>query len=209
MNIHSLFSVDYAVTVFNATLSQLLDRHCPVIRRKVKLKHSGLNWFDSDLRHMRAKRRAAERQERKLPSAENRMKYIKICRTFNKLVWVKKKTFYQKSLQSSQNDKRLLFKKINKLMGKDEPELPRCNEDIVLANGFKEFFSSKIINIRATIEREEALVDTVLCNYEDEKPDCRFNHFSALPEEDIIKVIKSMPDKFCGLDPIPTWLLKE
>ena len=30
-----------------------------------------------------------------------------------------------------------------------------------------------------------------------------------MSETDVIDVIKNMPDKFCSLDPIPTWLLKE
>ena len=33
-------------------------------------------------------------------------------------------------------------------------------------------------------------------------------YFSALPEDDVLKLIRDMPSKFCDLDHIPTWLLK-
>lgn len=202
-------TLDQSVLLLNSVLSSLIDEHCPVINRKVNAKHKGESWFDDDLKNLRMHRRAAERRKRKTDSAENRKLYIDIRSKFNKLVWIKKKSFYQSSLESSLGDKKALFKKINRLLGTEEAELPKCISEAKLAEQFSTYFSSKIDNIRTDILAEKVTSGTYTPCYNSDAADCTFNHFSNLSENDVLGIIKSMPNKFCDLDPIPTWLLKE
>ena len=202
-------SVDEAVTFLQSTLSVIIDKHCPVIKRKIRIKHPGANWFDVDLRNLRSKRRAVERMKRKNPSDENKTAYVKICQAFEKLVKFKKKNFYQKSLQSSKNDMRSLYKKIKKLQGEEEPPLPKCVDDAKLAEDFKNFFSDKVSAIREKIESERTSSGIENSYLNNMNVDCKFEHFSLLTKDDLNSLVKNMPDKFCSLDPIPTWLLKK
>ena len=177
----------------------------------MKVKHIGSNWFDDDLRTLRKKRRAEERRKRKHPTAGNLENYKNICAKFNKLVWTKKKSFYQQSLNSSKGDTRALFKKIKKLMGTDVNELPYCVNDVELAEQFKSFFCSKISSIRTDIEVEKNTSPSYNPVFEKEcnKVDCSLNYFCSMSEIEVSDVVKGMSTKFCSLDPIPTWLFKE
>jgi len=40
-------------------------------------------------------------------------------------------------------------------------------------------------------------------------PDCKFVEFQPLTVEDVVSAIKSLPDKQCASDPMPTRLLKD
>ena len=202
-------SVDGAVDLLNSTLTKLIDKHCPIIKRKIRAKYDGPNWFDEDLRNLRAKRRAAERLKMKNTSTENKTAYIKICHEFDKLVRRKRKNFYQKSLQSSKKDPRSLYKKIRKLQGTEYSSLPSSVDDAELAEGFKDFFSRKIDVIRETISEEKKSKNIETYDFEEASHDCNFDKFESLVADDLDAVVNSMSDKFCSLDPIPTWLFKK
>ena len=202
--------LDHAVSYLNKTLSALIDKHCPIIKRKVNVKNKVSGWFDEELRILRRRRRAAERLKRKHNTAEFRQAYINICNSFSQLVWVKRRRFYQSSLEASKNDKKALFKKINRLMGTEELGLPRCTDDLDLAEQFKSYFTSKIDTIRSNIESEKQSIDHDTPTFElTENIGCCFNAFKAVTETELLEIVKSMPSKFCSLDPIPTWLFKE
>ena len=104
-------SLNQASELLNATLCELMDKHCPLIVKQTKIQHLEAKLFDQDLRDLRKRRRAAERLKRKHNNEQNRINYIKIRNHFNKLVWSKKKAYYQTSLETSMGDKQALFKK--------------------------------------------------------------------------------------------------
>ena len=66
-------SLDELVNVYNSVLTQLMDTHCPVIRKKIKAKPSP--WIDKELRDLRCSRRAAERKYRMNKSESSRQEY--------------------------------------------------------------------------------------------------------------------------------------
>ena len=210
MDTSNFTSLDHAVDFMDSTLTLLMDKHCPVINRKVKVKHLEAKWFDSDLRNLRTKRRAAERLKRKHDTKENRTKYINIRNHFNKLVWAKKRLFYQKSIKSSMGDKQALFKKIKKLMGLDDVTLPKCSDDLALAEKFKTFFSEKISDVRSEIESQRSHASNNAVHWDAVSDhDTNLNSFKPLCMEDVTDIVDSMNNKFCSLDPIPTWLFKK
>ena len=81
-------SLDEATVLFNNVLAALMDKHCPVIKRKIRSKATEKDqtsgWFDVDLRNLRRRRRAAERLKHKCSTPENRQNYINICNSFDK-----------------------------------------------------------------------------------------------------------------------------
>lgn len=204
-------SLDEATVIFNNVLSTLMDKHCPIIKRKIrsKAKDQTGGWFDEDLRNLRRRRRAAERLKRKNGTTLNRQNYIKMRNSFNKLVWVKRRVFYQNSLEASKHDKRVLYKKINKLMGKEELELPVCKDELELAEQFMNFFTTKISTIRSGIQNDQKKLSADCPVFANSKHvTCKLEYFKSISESELLKLISDMPSKFCSLDPIPTWLLK-
>ena len=72
--------LDEAVKLYNETLIGLMDKHCPVQVKKVKINTSP--WMDEELRDLRRMRRRAERARNKIDSSENRARYRELCKKF-------------------------------------------------------------------------------------------------------------------------------
>ena len=82
--------------------------------------------------------------------------------------------------------------------------LPDCTNKTDLANTFCKFFSDKILKIRSTLQ--SSIPSSVT------RPNSIKNTLSSfipVSEESLLKILKSSPSKSCGLDPIPTSLVKE
>ena len=197
-------SVDDATMLFNDTLQELMDKHCPIIKRKINKAHKKSNWFDSELQSLRRDRRAAERRFRKSKSERDKATYKAIRDAYNKLVKVKRVTYHRNSLRDRGSDIKALYQKINELLGKSECKLPECHSTAKLAEDFKNFFSEKINNIRDVIEQNQ------VGNTAHSTQSCqsKFNGFNEVTADDLHDIIKSMGNKFCSLDPLPTWLFK-
>ena len=170
--------------------------------------------FDADLIKARQKRRAAERLLGKAKTNKSQLKkqYCGICESFNRLVRRKQKAYYQPSLEFSKGNSRMLYKKINRLLGKDESQLPSHSNPQRLAEDFRDFFDSKIKRIRRSINEE-------LLKFAEDEPTSpvaeRMNlrtpslsQLKPLSEEEVAEIIKKMSNKFSSLDHIPTWLFK-
>jgi hypothetical protein len=202
-------SVDEAVTLYESVLTELMDNHCPVIKKKIKKKPTP--WLDLELRTLRQKRRAAERAWRK--GKGDRMDYIKLRDEFSRLEFVKRCAHHKDSLRASSGDTKTLYKKLNRLLGNESHDLPQHLDSTKLAEDFKDFFSNKVNKIRRDITAEhsdpapedEPLIEAV----EQKTLSDEFSSFSAINSEDLMDLVSKMSNKFCCLDPIPTFLLKE
>ena len=120
----------------------------------------------------------------------------------------------RKSLKSSSGDVKALYKKLHRLLGKSEQSLPNSDKADQLAEDFKNFFSSKVDKIRDSIAEERDVIDkpTLTCDYEipsSERPGEEFGNFKIPSFEEIATYVSNLSNKFCSLDPIPTFLLKE
>lgn len=204
--------IDKALKFLETTVLRVMDIHSPLIQKTIRVKENYAPWFDSELKELRRKRRAAERLKNKHSSDENKLSYTQMCQTFNKLVWNKRKEFYEKSLETSRNNARALFNKINRLLGVEKSDLPHQSDHTKLAEDFKDFFVSKISNIRENIESDKFSNQKPILNMCPDHVDgdyVQFASFCQISFDEIKDVIKSMPNKFCSLDILPTWLFKE
>ena len=81
---------------------------------------------------------------------------------------------------------------------------PDCTNKTDLVNIFCKFFFDKILKIRSTLQSSTPSSVT--------RPNSTKNTLSSLTpvsEESLLKILKSSQSKSCGLDPIPTSLVKE
>ena len=125
---------------------------------------------------------------------------------------MKCKTYHSKSITLSKDNKRLLFAKINDLLGKETAVLPDTDNPLKTANDFSAHFSNKVSNIRNDISLQilenSSIIENVPCSL------CSFygislSAFKCLTIDDLKILLASMNKKSCHLDPIPTWLLLE
>ena len=205
-------SVDEAVNLFDTTLTHLMDKHCPLIHKKMREKSSP--WIDEELRNLRRKRRAAERCYRKEKTQTAKQRYRSLRDQFTKLTIIKRSLYYKKSLRNSSSDIKTLYKKINRLLGNIAADLPEHQDDAKLAENFKNFFGEKIEIIKQHIDKEATGIEN--CSAKNQGSDvndlpegCKLQKFSTVTKEDLVKIVSNMSNKFCCLDPIPTFLLKK
>ena len=89
-------------------------------------------------------------------------------------------------------------------------QYPEANSDVELANGFNEFFKTKIDKIMDNLHSTD---DKIACDRSllesSPQTDCKFMEFRDIVEEELRTIIKSAPTKSCENDPLPMSLLKE
>ena len=110
-----------------------------------------------------------------------------------------------------------MFRLIDKLAGNSKDKIfPKDGTDEEVAQKFADTFSNKITDIRKTIENRNVHTATGgnlsdindSTSLEDNK-DNELTTFKCITKEELKSVLNSMNSKFCTLDPIPTWLVKE
>ena len=84
--------------------------------------------------------------------------------------------------------------------------LPKHHHPKELAESFSSFFQTKVATIRAGLDLQAPDVAPSV----DARPvTSRLTYFTPVTPADVLQLIKKYPAKSCGLDPIPTSLLKE
>ena len=130
----------------------LMDKHCPVIIRKVKNNARESTWFDEELRVLKREKRSSERDWCRDRKPEDKKKYNVARLKMDKMMKVKRVAYHSDSLKSCKEDSKKLWKKINNLLGKPNEKLPDYDNAKVMADTFKDFFTKKVTDIRQGIE---------------------------------------------------------
>ena len=201
-------SLDDTCTLYQETLTELMDKHCPILKKKINPRHHP--WFDESLRSLRRKRRQAERKFRKNKSQDARLEYIKLRNEFSKTEYMKKTAFHRKAFKDCSKNSKKIFQKINKLTGTENKHLPATSNAQMLSEDFKDFFTEKVKQIRENvIDMQKESLSGVSDVPENDSCCSGLKSFKVLSEEELHQTIKRMSNKFCELDSIPAWLLKE
>jgi len=202
-------SLDDAVALYDSVLTKLMDKHCPVIKKKFQERPSP--WVDLELRTLRRKRRVAERAWRK--GTGDASTYKELRDEFTRLEFLKCCRYKRDSLRASSGDTKTLYKKLNRLLGNVSQDLPKHKDSAKLSEDFKDFFAEKVSKIRRDINAEEDERPTTEDYPSDDEEDpilnCSFDSFSTISDKDLKDLVSRMSNKFCCLDPIPTFLLKK
>ena len=201
-------SSDEACSNYSKILKCILDKHCPMIKRKIFNKHE--IWFDEELRDFRRRRRKAERKFRKTPTVANKQMYMTLCKDMTKLVKSKRKGHCTSSIKNAKGDSKALYSKIGSLLGKQSKILPQSVDDETLAEEFKQHFTTKIGKIRKDIEEEQLILGEN--NYNKSvypETSSELNSFTELSSAELKKIVQNLPNKNSPLDIIPNWLLKD
>ena len=91
----------------------------------------------------------------------------------------------------------------------DENQLPAHDHLSELTNRFADFFVTKISNIRAELCVGVHSSNLLVHESDDDLTRATMASFFPVTEEDVEKIIKKTNNKFCSLDPLPPWLLKQ
>ena len=123
-----------------------------------------------------------------------------------------KTDYYCADIQTNAKDAKLLFKTVDTLLHRSgEPVLPACESPSHLANTFQDYFLERVALIHQGIQATLTDLDLGALPWGPKElpAACSLTSFRLTTHDDIRQLVSKAPTKSCGLDSIPTWLLKQ
>ena len=186
------------------TLRSLLNKHAPMKKKNIP-RHAETGFMNCDILKAKQLKRKFERAWRRENSASNCSRYRDAINHYNFLLEKSKCSHYSNIVAENQGNPKALWNCFKKILHRSSVAvLPDCTNKTDLANTFCKFFFDKILKIRSTLQSSTPSSVT--------RPNSTKNtlsSFTPVSEENLLKIRKSSPSKSCGLDPIPTSLVKE
>ena len=202
--------LDSAVQLYNDVLQTILDKHAPVVTKKINTGKSPF-WNESCQDAVRERRRAKRRLTKNPSDPAARATYheksVDAEITINKA----RNTYYSDKLSSLKGDSRGTYKVVGHLLDKQHGanRLPNGEDDQV-AEQLKDFFDEKVKGIYTTIEDTTAKMGTFKHSEDNSQlPKTEFTHFQHISTQDLEKIIKDLPNKSSSLDIIPISLFRD
>jgi hypothetical protein len=159
--------------------------------------------------------RKLERDYRRTKSPENQQLWREAQKAYRCAREKKKSEFWKFQLDSNKNNMKQIWSDLDNLCGVVEKK----PDSTISAETIATFFSDKINKIRTNInvnnncnlqagklKQNSRLENTYTISM---PVNNTFLNFRPVTETEVRKLILSLPNKQCGLDPIPMWLLKE
>ena len=137
-------SLDTLIGAYNNVLHTVLDKHTPIITKRVK-GTTAKPWYDNEVHHEKNERRKIERIWRKCSSSENLNRYKTQKNCVIKLIENKKISFCNNSVSEKSGDQKALYTLVRKLTNKQsDVTYPKAHSNEELAEKFSTFFKDKI-----------------------------------------------------------------
>ena len=192
----SLLSHQYFHTVRN-----LLDKHAPVHERKTP-QHANKGFINSEILAAKRHKCKLKREWRRDNSAINCSSFRVAVNHFNCLLECAKTKYYSNVVRENEDNPKTLWNSVKKVLHRSPKiVLPDHTTINSLIHTFGRYFTDKIAKLRSGLLSTD--VDTpVTSSYKN-----KLVSFRTISEEEVLKIIKSTPNKSCDLDPIPTSLL--
>ena len=131
-----------------------------------------------------------------------RSRYKATVNHFNHLLECAKTKCYSDMVRENEDNSKTLWNSIKKVLHRSpKMVLPDYTTMNSLINTFRRYFADKIAKLRSGLLSTDA-DPPVSGSYKN-----KFVSFRTMSEEEVLKIIKSTPNKSCDLDPIPTSLV--
>ena len=192
-------------TQYNDSLSTILNKHAPLITKKVSPK-SPNPWMTPEIMAAKNHRRYLERIWRRTPTPFNRSRFTRQTHSCNRMMSKAKSAYYTEIVRNNSTDQRSMWRAFNQILHRRPLRLlPEYLSISQLATRFGSFFIDKVAAIRASFPVVQTFDDTPA----PDRPDTTIlNIFCPASEDEIRKLIIASPNKSCELDPLPTPLVK-
>ena len=183
-------SLDDMVSIYQDTLTGLLDKHTP--RRTMQKRYRPMTpWFNEACVKQKRKARCLERVYCRNKSDQNRAAWLAQLRSSQEFYRQTKDLYWQTTVAESSGN--------SSLMGKKKTSPIQEGLD---AQGFLRSFKHKVENVHSSTT---GLDPPYYLSFDGD----RLFQFSTIDQDRLLDLLAKAPNKSCGLDPAPTWLIKE
>ena len=206
---HSSFAL--CLSSYNNILQSSIDEFAP-FKEKVIKDVVTANWFDEEYRDQRKRRRNAEKLWRKTKLAVHHLEFIRLRKCTTTLAYNKKKTQIRAKIEKAGGNQKALYSALHELTGqKQVPSYPD-KSDVVNANEFAMFFTSKVSKLRSDLESKHSAYSykftpndlTYIRNH-----DSFLSEFDVCTQSEILEIIKEHGFRCSFADPVPDSVLND
>ena len=196
--------------MYHNTLARLLNKHAPLISKTVRVRPR-VPWFNDDIKLAQRERRRRE-SKWKYTQPESDRQSFKFQRILvSQMLESAKAMYFQNKIEENANCSKSLFRLMHTLIGRQDGSklcIMSCPDEVT--DAFRKYFDSKIQIIHLNLDKARAnMPETVDNDDPHSNHNLRLSTFEAASEAEVLGVINKSPAKSCGLDPIPTQLVKE
>ena len=144
--------------LYHTTLSQILDKHAPLITRTFKVRPN-VPWYSHEITRTKRERRRRERRWRRTRLASDLSLFKEQRRLVCQMLQKAKTTYYHNKITECghRHDSRSLFRLMDSLLGREqEKHLPSMDSAMDTAGVFSSYFDEKIHKIRVNLDEQAA-----------------------------------------------------
>ena len=193
---------DQLADSYNATLTTVLDKHAPVVTRRVTDRPSA-PWMSAEIIAAKQQRRRAERKWRKSGLVVHRQIYASHRNKVNRMIRNARRQYMRDKVTNAESTKEL-FSVTGEMLGASSGKtFPSSVPTDELPDTFNHFFNEKIETIRDKLDSNPA---SGLVFPDITFSGMPFDKFKPVSVSEVKEVIEKMPKKSCQLDPIPSSL---
>ena len=202
----SLINVNDAVHCLNDALQYATNIHAPLVTKCFIKKRT--SYTNPEILSLRRQRRMYERRFRRHKAHADLEMFHKLQKDVEKSVRASRNLFYKNGLSKNKGDKRETFKLLNDMLGerKSNP-LPDFTCEKELCDDFEKYFVSKVDKVRNSI-KHITLSEHIPTYGAPQNTISDFCSFSPVNENNYRDILRSLTNKHCELDIIPTPLFK-
>ena len=202
---HPCDDLDKYVSNYNSVLSEVLDKHAPLITRCV-IQRPNSPWYNETLHSLKHEKRAAERKWKKTGLTVHKQILHEKCKAYKEELIASKRAYWYHQDVINNSDQKQLFRVIDRLsVHKPEQVLPSHSSKDQLVQQFAEYFDNKIKILHQELDAKQlnlgadgSLVSESCCS--------SFTNFCSMTESEVLEIIRGLKVKSCSLDPLPACL---
>ena len=188
--------------LFNSQLAAVMEKHAPVVRKRISARHK-TPWYDDVALDMKHEKRRLEKIWKRSRERTDLVNFRSCVQKYREHLAKAQDKFIEECIHDCGTNQAKLYRAIFRLLDlQKENPLPEGSSDESLAEKFAEFFASKIQKIRDELSVFENYDPVGECA-------CHFEGFSPVSETAVHRVVLGSKSATCISDPIPTLLLKQ
>ncbi len=198
------------VDSYHNGLHDILDKHAPLESKEVKIRKQ-TPWSRNEILEEKRKLRRLENKARRTNLSVDKQSFRKGKKNYEAFLQEKTYESRKKWVTENKNNPRGMFKGLQNDLGmKTNTEYPPDKTQKELAESFSTTFDEKVKTIRRDLdEKVENTPDMSLLDENTTLHSSIFDNFTELSSEQVKKLVFKASNKFCELDPIPTYIIRD
>jgi exonuclease III len=195
------------ISLYNEGLSEIIDKHAPKEKIKITVRNK-TPWTSEEIRPDKTLKRKLERKWLRTKLTIDEQNFKDQRNKFNALLRNIKSKRLAEDIHENKNDTRRVHQIVSNAMYlNEEKPLPPEKDGVNLPEEFINHYHDKTEKLRKDLDEEDK--DRKIFMDEQALFITELNTFNELTQNQVKEMVFKSPNKFCDLDPMPTWMIRD